>query len=643
MSEEIDPAVNEETLVLPISSSGISGCDKVSSPDEPIQCRDCGVTILCKQCCSHIVEVMNIKPEAKEESDIEDEMPLSVRRFPKVRSKSLTTLFHCAMCIRSFRKKSAWLSHRKKHSPEEKNFSCFFCQLTFRFEKHYLSHLSSHRKELNAVSENTKNVDHGGKENNDGNAKSGIEEEKKNLERRTSSIKTCHICKKEFNSIKDLRAHIILHAGVRVFPCNLCDRLLQSKRILRKHKLTHHSDQQEDLANKVLTNEDQAETSRTKLQQTSKKNVCTECGESFRQAVSLRIHMASHSGLRPYECQTCKMRFDKACELSRHKKIHSKNYRPFGCPQCGRAFSSKHHMQRHVLSVHLKEKRYACDFCSKRFPTMSNLEQHRVTHSTERPYQCDYCDMTFTCNAYKRKHMNITHALIKPFKCGFCSVSFSSSYHLKRHLMIHSESKPFSCDQCGFSCLSKYALQRHTAVHTGIKPFSCEHCPAAFAFNERLKQHMLTHTQEKAFCCHICGARFNLKCSLDQHTRKHTGEQPFSCKICSRKFSSRSSLSRHNRVHTGVRPYVCEICNKGLSSRRALRRHYSTHQPHEKNQKQVISTGLSNGGSSIEDNVKKIVFSTEGNDILEDGQVFLVPMQELPEEFFFHDIEGKVL
>ncbi|XP_052219236.1 histone-lysine N-methyltransferase PRDM9-like isoform X2 [Dreissena polymorpha] len=245
---------------------------------------------------------------------------------------------------------------------------------------------------------------------------------------------------------------------------------------------------------------------------------CEVCHNTFNQSSMLKTHMRIHTK-EPYKCEVCGYACSHSGNLKKHMKIHT-GEKPYKCEVCGYACSQSSNFKKHIR-IHTGEKPYKCEVCGYEFNQRSDLKTHIRIHTGEKPYKCELCG--FECNDGRslKRHMRI-HAgeTERLYKCGVCGYECNQSVHLKTHMRIHTGEKPYKCEVCGYSSKYSHHLKIHMRIHKGERNYKCEVCGFAFHQSNSLKKHMRIHTGEKPYKCEVCGYEFNRRDYLKRHMRR---------------------------------------------------------------------------------------------------------------------------
>uniref|UniRef100_A0A672H148 Zinc finger and BTB domain containing 11 n=1 Tax=Salarias fasciatus TaxID=181472 RepID=A0A672H148_SALFA len=371
---------------------------------------------------------------------------------------------------------------------------------------------------------------------------------------------TCSECGMSFPRRYSLIMHTLKHEKARGYKCSLCNKEFQYAASLRAHLARHkqQSSQRASISRPPI--EPAAEgrgdsdlDEKTSSPQTRREFVCDICGKTLPKLYSLRIHMLSHTGVRPHSCKVCGKTFAHKHSLKMHRALHDVS-KQFQCEYCKRSFVSKRSMEEHT-SLHTGESKYLCNTCGATFHRASALSKHLKKHQPKpdvRPFACTHCDKRFYEAKDLQQHMN-KHMGLKPFQCQVCGKCYSWKKDWYSHVKSHSVAEPFKCNVCGKEFFEKALFRRHVKKATHGK-------------KGRVKQNLERE-------CEQCGRKFMQLREYRRHVNNHQGVKPFECLTCGVAWADARSLKRHVRTHTGERPYVCPICQEAHIDARTLRKH----------------------------------------------------------------------
>ncbi|XP_036331074.1 transcription factor grauzone-like isoform X1 [Rhagoletis pomonella] len=223
--------------------------------------------------------------------------------------------YKCEVCDKSFADKQCMRNHFLiKHQPEEeKQYKCEHCPK--RFARPYI--LEQHRI---------------------------IHEERKHI---------CNVCQKGFATGNLLNTHMkTMHSTYGATMCDVCAKVIRGRTAFARHQLEH--------SGVVLP----------KVQ-------CDKCGSWHKDKYSLQKHKRRHNDDGTiYVCKMCGKKAPNRSALLSHQRYVHTSARDFECNVCSKAFKKAITLKEH-MAMHTGEVLYNCPYCPKTFNSNANMHSHR--------------------------------------------------------------------------------------------------------------------------------------------------------------------------------------------------------------------------------------------------------------------------
>ncbi|XP_067205485.1 zinc finger protein 135 isoform X3 [Linepithema humile] len=291
----------------------------------------------------------------------------------KVKKEKTELQFLCETCNKVFRHKSNYQKHLLRHTVGD--LPCKHCPKKFRLFRD----LTRHEKTHFFPSYMCKQCDY------ETTVLAALSiHMTRHIDKADLPFK-CNECDKRFRKKLDLQEHYNIHSGEKPFVCQLCSNAFYLRRQLSAHCRRLHPELK---ANKVTS------------------TACDICGRVLATKRSLFRHKESHNPTKLYLCDYCGKSLSSAEHLKKHRRIHT-GEKPYVCDVCGKGFTDSENLRMH-RRVHTGEKPYKCDQCPKAFSQRSTLTIHRRGHTGERPYVCQICQRGFSCQGNLTAHQKST-------------------------------------------------------------------------------------------------------------------------------------------------------------------------------------------------------------------------------------------
>ncbi|XP_017858071.1 PREDICTED: transcription factor Ouib [Drosophila arizonae] len=143
----------------------------------------------------------------------------------------------------------------------------------------------------------------------------------------------CELCGRHFTCPSNFKVHLLRHTGIKNFSCKQCPLKFYTPHLLRRHELAHLCEKPYPCQYCGQTFADHS--GRIQHERNRHTNYrpykCTKCEKEFAVSNKLKRHMLSHSGVRSFPCEICKVSFLRRPHLTAHyrSKGHEQNAQNF--------------------------------------------------------------------------------------------------------------------------------------------------------------------------------------------------------------------------------------------------------------------------------------------------------------------------
>ena len=323
-----------------------------------------------------------------------------------------------------------------------------------------------------------------------------------------------------------------------------------------------------------------------------------------------------------------------ASPVERKKSAYSAAPHKIACPYCERKFPWTSSLRRHILT-HTGQKPFKCPECNLWFTTKSNCDRHLVRkHGGSNNNNGDHhgnnagqANATPTSLQQQQSSAyTMRNVPDRPFKCKMCpSSTFSSQNNLrKHHLTKHLDMEYTGEDNEEGD--DEFSMEESADQADPGSPFRCHICCIGFEVRALALTHMRgSHPEECASIEKLVNSKLlesgasttpssiNLNGNSMPKDATTVGVECIFCPYVCKTFSE---LRKHVSKDHGVK-YTCDICQKSFTLKKLLLRHKKKHHDsgvssgddesdNEANNSKLLSTpSHRNNSNSMEPSPKK--------------------------------------